>query len=213
MIQKKPEGYKPRKRKCKECKESFQPYNSIQPVCSPKCALVKVRREAEKQKFQEMKDRVTNWKGKLQDEVNKLVRLIDVGLPCLAKEGYYPNQYHAGHVFSRGSNTSMKYNLHNIHRQSAQSNHFQNDDGLLREGMVREHGQEYMDFVSELRQIPVLKYKDWEYKEFYDKAHAVWLRMKKIDIEGTYPLDMRMELRNNINIELGIYDERYCIYK
>ena len=35
------------------------------------------------------------------------------------------NQMHAGHVYSRGSNPMLRFNLHNIHRQSAQSNHFQ----------------------------------------------------------------------------------------
>lgn len=157
----------------------------------------------------EKKEQFIEYSEKLQDKINEIVRLIDLGLPCLARN-YHPKQVHAGHIYSRGSNSSMRYNLHNIHRQSAQSNHFQNEDGLLREGLKKEYGEQYFQFLSDLRQIPVLKYSNEEYKAFYKKACEIALRLKR---EGNvFNLEQRIEKRNEINLEIGIYEQKYCVF-
>lgn len=215
----------PKSKKCLECGEKFVSKNvSTEKVCSKyecrveyalkiveknkvsKEKLEKRKRAEEKKK---LRDNITNWKNELQVEINKIVRLIDYQLPCLAKN-IYANQIHAGHIFSRGSNPTIRYNLHNIHRQSAQSNHFQNDDGLLREGLVKEYGQDYMNFISELRRTEKLPYKAFEYQEFTLKAKKIVLKLKKENKK--YSLNKRIELRNQINLELGIYQEEFCIF-
>jgi hypothetical protein len=168
---------------------------------------VRQKRINEKKRLRES---LTVWKNELQDEINLIARLIDKDLPCLAK-GKYSNQTHGGHIFSRGSNQTIRYNLHNIHRQSAQSNHFQNEDGLLREGLVNEYGQPYMDFISELRRTPSLEYNNDDFRQLTIKARSISARLKKDDL--AYNLEQRIELRNQINIELGIYLKEYCVYK
>ncbi len=170
----------------------------------PKVALkIKV---AEKEVKKKMKSNTTNWKQVLQDHVNKIIRLIDKDLLCLARN--QKGQIHAGHVYARGGNSTIRYNLHNIHRQCAQSNKWQNDDGLLREGIINEYGQAYMDFIASLRQTPQLELKPLEFKELSAKASKIVLRLKKADLN--YSIGERMDLRNQINIELGIYDKKYC---
>ena len=202
-------------KKCKNCKQPFAPkYTTLEKYCvEVDCriaeALEKVRhkKELEEKKVkQKMVDNTTNWKAKLQTEINTIVRCIDKGLFCLARNK--GGQIHAGHVYARGGNTTIRYNLHNIHRQNAQSNHFQNDDGLLREGLVKEYGQEYMDFIGDLRRTPKLEYKDFEYKGFYIRAHDIAMRLTKLNLE--YSLKNRISLRNKINEELEIYDQEYC---
>ena len=210
---------------CKICKNKFIPKNvSTEPVCQNyECKVSYALKIVDKNKLekdkeakrlkreekQKQRDALTNWKNELQDEINLIARLIDKDLPCLAK-GKYANQMHGGHIFSRGSNPTIRYCLHNIHRQSAQSNHFQNEDGLLREGLVKEYGQDYMDFISELRKAPSLNYTNEDFHEFTKKARLVVSKLKKLD--KTYTLEKRIELRNQINIELGIYDEEFCIF-
>jgi len=163
-----------------------------------------------RKKSKEEKDVIVDYDKKLQDKVNAVIRLIDIGLPCLAKN-YHPNQMHAGHIYSRGSEKSMRFNLHNIHRQSAQSNHFQNEDGLLREGLVNEYGKEYFEFIGELRRTPILKLAHHEFKEYYKKACSIYNLLKK---EGkVFNLDQRIEMRNQINLELNIYDKEFCEFK
>ena len=156
------------------------------------------------------KRETTDWNKKLQTKINKIVRLIDYGQPCLAKN-IFPKQMHAGHVFSRGSNPMLRFNLHNIHRQSAQSNHFQNEDGLFREGIVKEYGNTYFEFISDLRRVNDLKINTDTYIELYKKASTIALFMSKNEFKHT--LKQRIELRNKINIDLGIYEKQFCEFK
>ncbi len=167
-----------------------------------------VSRKKEKEK--ELRKNTTNWKEKLQGKVNEIVRIIDNGQPCLAR-GFINYQMHAGHVYARGGNQTIRYNLHNIHRQSAQSNKWQNDDGLLREKLSEEYGNDYMEFISDLRRTPAISYKQFEYEHLYSKACKTALKLKK---SITQPLNknQRIELRNQVNIELGIYDKQYCVF-
>lgn len=176
--------------------------------------LIKNKVEFEKKqraKRRRLKEDITDYKKKLQTKINQIVRLIDADLPCLARN-YHPKQMHAGHVYARGGNQSMRYNLHNIHRQSAQSNHHQNDDGLLREGVVREYGQDYMDFISDLRSIPPLKFSHEEYKILYKHACETYNLLKKQNKTYNDPIQ-RIEMRNAFNDALGIYDQKYCYFK
>lgn len=71
------------------------------------------------------KEKIKKWDKILRTELQKIARLIDYGLPCLARN--ISGQVHGGHIFATGGNKTISYNLHNIHRQSAHSNHFQND--------------------------------------------------------------------------------------
>jgi hypothetical protein len=162
-----------------------------------------------KKKDKEEKDNITNWRSKLQEKLQEIARLIDKGQKCLARN-IDAKQYHGGHVYARGGNSSMALNLHNIHRQSAHSNHFQNDDGLLREGLEREYGSDYMTFVSELRRTPALKYTNNDYQLFYKNACHICNSLKKLDYE--YSKDNRIAMRSTINERLGIYEKEYCIF-
>jgi hypothetical protein len=163
----------------------------------------------QKKKDRAEKSLSIDWAPKLQDEVNSIVRTIDHGLLCLARN--QRGQMHAGHVFARGGNQTIRYNLHNIHRQSAQSNHHQNDDGLLREGVVKEYGQKYMDFISQLRQTPSLKLSNVEYRELTAMARLILKELKRAN--KIYTVQERIELRNRTNKELGIYELKYCTFK
>lgn len=173
--------------------------------------IVKTKNTKEsKKQTREQKDKLKDWSAELQKKVNAIVRLLDKGRPCLATQ-FYAKKFDAGHVYARGGNKTIRFNLHNIHRQSAQSNHWQNDDGLLREGIVREYGQEYMTFISELRRTPALKYSNEQYHQFYKKASEIVLKLKKEDKE--YSDWERLAKRDLINTELGIYDLEYCFHQ
>ena len=100
--------------------------------------------------------------------------------------------------------------MHNIHRQCAQSNRWQNDDGLLREGVVREYGQEYMDFISQLRKTPQLHYNNKEYRDLTEKARVIFKQLKEKD--RIYSKSERIELRNRVNVQLGIYPYEFCTF-
>ncbi len=205
--------------KCKHCGKKFEPkYSSLQKTCSVDCSIqfarsakgVEVIEKIQKDKDKEKKIEVTDYSKFLQRKINEIVRLIDYGLPCLATNKY-PNQIHGGHVYSRGSNRSIRYNLHNIHRQSAQSNHFQADDVLMREGVIREYGENYMEFITSLKATPKLKIDNATFFDLYKKASVIALRLSKD--KRIFSESERIDLRNALNLELGIYDSVYCYFE
>lgn len=169
---------------------------------------IKLTKE-KKQAHKELKDSIKDWGSELQKVVNHIVRIIDKGLPCLANERM-AKQFHAGHIISIGANKTIKFNLHNIHRQSAQSNHFQNEDGLLREGLKNEYGIDYFDFVMGLNATPVIKLSNDVLHE--KQKVALKIRRALLKANKTYNLAERIELRNTINLELGIYDKEFCTF-
>lgn len=208
--------------RCLECKIKFKPKYFLQKFCllnetcvdkSVKYALeFNSAKEIEK-RHKQLKSEVENsgvFKERLQTKIQEITRLIDKGLPCLAT-GVIPKQIHGGHVYARGGNSYMAMNLHNIHRQSAQSNHFQNDDGLMKEGIKNEYGENYLNFISELRRTPCPEITPLEYGAIYKKACKIANKLTKLGL--TYSVKKRIELRNEINLELGIYSIEYCVFE
>lgn len=197
---------------CRSCGVQFDPYNSLQVVCSTSCAVELARKKVAKKKKQEFKDNDISdiWK-RLQTEINAIARGIDYGLPCLAR-GHYPNQMHGGHIFSVGGNTGMRFNLHNIHRQGAHSNHFQNDDGLLREGLRNEYGIKYFEFLNSMRgqSLPNLPPSKW--MDILKAARQAKRLIQKA-IDEPLTSEERIELRNNVNQDLEIYNNQFSIYQ
>lgn len=209
--------------KCKICKSKFERKRAIQPVCNnydcmvayakkvaEKATQKKIKQEKQERKAlkEKLKVNTTNWKNKLQTKVQEIARLIDKGLTCIARGN--SNQIHGGHVFPKKGNECMRFNLHGIHRQGAHSNHFQNDDAVMREGVAREYGEKYLEFIKSLTKQPVPKLNNLEYKEKYEIACEISNRLRKLDKE--YSLQERIELRNQINLELGIYTKEQCIF-
>tara|TARA_R110000851_G_C12905888_1_gene548731 strand:- start:34 stop:717 length:684 start_codon:yes stop_codon:yes gene_type:complete len=170
----------------------------------PKVKKVIVR--ANKLEAKEKKESQINWRKKLQTNVQLISRLIDKDLPCLARKTM--GQMHGGHVFAKGGNSTMALNLHNIHRQSAYSNTFLNDDGKLREELVIEYGIDYFEFIKNIRTHKPLKFSNKEYQEIYFLSLEISNMLKKKGI--TYELEERINLRSQINLTLGIYEKEYC---
>jgi hypothetical protein len=155
-----------------------------------------------------LKEKTTNWKNKLQTKVQEIARLIDKGLPCIARGN--SKQLHGGHVLPKKGNECMRFNLHNIHRQGAHSNHFQNDDAVMREGVEKEYGESYLTFIKSLAKKPIPKLHEREYMAKYQIAHEISKALiKKCQ---TYSLEERIELRNRYNLEIGIYEEKFCVF-
>lgn len=216
--------FKMKPKKCKVCGEEFTPYRSTQKVCSPTHAIewgIRQTAKREQKKVNEYKKelRAERMKAKeslidyrkiLQNEVQKIARLIDFKCLCLARN-IVPRQAHGGHVFSRGSNANFALNLHNIFLQSAASNHFQNDDGLMRDGVVRVFGLDYLDFITSLKATPVQKYTNEDYKVFLQKARQISKQLTEWNNQIQQPRSAtsRIQLRNWANVELGIYPNEF----
>lgn len=64
------------------------------------------------------------FQQKLQVEINKLVRIIDNGSPCISSNKLFTDneKYDAGHCYPVSSNSNIRFNLLNIHAQSVYDN-------------------------------------------------------------------------------------------
>ncbi len=163
-----------------------------------------------KKKIAKMKNNVTKWRNKTEIKLQLIARLIDKGLPCPAR-GHINCQIHGGHVLSKGSTKSASLNIHNIHRQSAQSNKWFNDDALFRDGIGREYGLDYLNFILSLKDTPTLKYNNKEYIEFYQKALVIVHTLKKRN--RTYNVKERIIMRNVINRAMGVYSKEIAYFE
>ncbi len=189
---------------CKNCGIEFVKNKKTQKVCSYICALANAKKDTAKKTFVEIKEKNTDWRKKLQLKLQEIARIIDFGHHCLATQKT-SNQYHGGHIFSRGGNSNMALNLHNIHRQSAHSNHFQAHDVLMRDGIVREYGGEYMEKLTKLKSFIMPKISNLEYKSLYKTACLECNKLKKNKLIRT--AKDRISERNRINLCLGIYTD------
>lgn len=133
----------PRKRKCVECKETFQPMRSFQKVCSPKCALRISQKETEKSKKKsdrEDKKRMALRKESLktiptltreaQAAFNAYIRYRDADKPCiscgcvLGGNSSTGGDFDAGHYLSRGAHPELRFNEDNCHGQCKRCNRY-----------------------------------------------------------------------------------------
>ena len=123
----------PKPKKCKCCPEKFTPRNSLQTVCSPKCAIQLANQISErKQKRLEKEQRddlrarreklktKSDWAKEAQVAVNRYIFWRDFGRPCIAcgkqlNYGIRGGAVDASHYRSRGSASHLRYNVLNIH--------------------------------------------------------------------------------------------------
>lgn len=108
------------KRNCKICSKEFKPFNSLQSVCSAKCA-VKFNSEKEvKKRVSEMKRELkkhSDYINALQIVFNKYIRIRDKYKPCISCGCVTSSKWDAGHFWSAGNYPALRFNEDNVHKQ------------------------------------------------------------------------------------------------
>lgn len=124
----------PKKAKCKQCKTEYQKSNSLQKVCSTKCAVSYGRSERErkekskhlttKRKF--LANDVSHQKKKAQTAFNAFIRERDKNLGCVScgKPKDWNGQWHAGHFYTVGARSDLRFNEDNCHKQCSVCNNY-----------------------------------------------------------------------------------------
>ena len=207
-------------KKCKNCKKPFQPINSLNAACSLTCAVKlaeqkegkMILRQAQRAEVKEMAIRLKtlgDYKKDLQVEVNKLVRLIDEGCSCLAC-GATNTKVDASHFRGVQAWTTLRYHLFNIYSGCAQCNSYRGGNLLkFREGLLREFGDETMNFIDDLPIIyPSLKLMQHEVIEKIQLTREAVKEMAKANKTDKLPrtIEQRIELRKKFNTLLHIYN-------
>jgi hypothetical protein len=202
-------------KKCKICSKEYLPSNSLQRVCSIACSIEDGKKKLWEKEKQERKEKLKTHgdrENELQPIINEISALLDKGMNCICCGAKITNinKANAGHRFAVGGNNTLRFNLHNLHKNGVCCNKWKNGnpDGYD-DGLIKMYGKDYFEFVK------------WKLKELYPqvkltateliakRAIAMKVRneLKKLDL--TYTPEERIALRDKINKQIGIYNEGF----
>lgn len=151
-----------RQRGCQQCKAKFKPERIGQRVCSPTCAINKVRadglkaREAahrSRKKALRENDRSFHVK-QAQTAFNKFIRERDIGKPCISCGRHHQGQYHAGHYRTTAAQPALRFNELNCHKQCSACN-------LHKSGNITEYRIELVKRIGE----PLVEWLEIDHKQ------------------------------------------------
>ncbi len=119
---------------CAVCAKPFAKRNSLQRVCSPRCALKTVReqRKAEKAEYRRRQEAAkprSQWLKEAQAAFNAWVRARDADKPCICcgRVGLgwsRGGEWDCGHYRSTGSAPHLRFHPNNAHRQLKYCNRY-----------------------------------------------------------------------------------------
>ena len=153
-------------KRCKVCRQPFEPRPPRALVCSEDCAgafavskRLKEERRAEKAaqalERKDTKARKERLKSRselareAQQAFNQWVRLRDADKPCISCGRHHEGQYHAGHYLSVGARPELRYEPLNVWKQCSPCNtHLSGNAVLFRQALVREIGLERVEWLE-----------------------------------------------------------------
>lgn len=147
-------------KKCKHCKERFNPVHFNQKYCFKKeCTNVWIESEKEKQ-WKKKKAKLKQDLMTVQDYVkiaqqvfNKYIRERDKGLKCISCNKK-PLKENAGHFFNANNHWNVRFDEYNVHLQCEHCNTFLSGNLInYRDNLIKKIGLE-------------------EYKELEERAKA-----------------------------------------
>jgi hypothetical protein len=200
-----------KKKKCKVCAKPFEPKRPLQQTCSVACAYESVLRSKAKAQaknnaiLEEARETTSDLRHKLQTEINKLIRAIDYGQPCISC-GVLKQHMEACHYYHKSKNSASECTFHlwNLHSGCKFCNRFQNGN-LIKYGINIEkiYGEEIYNLLHDLPTMyRGLNWSKDELKEFIRVAKLINKSMPKQEV---YSTEKRIELRSKLNNQLKIY--------
>jgi hypothetical protein len=116
--------------RCKNCKEKFEPIRFNHKYCLKDECIKAFVEEVKLKQWKETKTRMKNdlktlqdWLKETQTIFNKYVRLRDMGLVCVSCQ-QPPKKKNAGHYFSQGGHSNVRFDEDNVHLQCEHCNTF-----------------------------------------------------------------------------------------
>lgn len=151
----------PKLKKCRMCREQFQPFRTTQTVCSQKCAQAHaeaLRLKKERKEHREAKERIKTrqqWLKEVQVEFNRYIRLRDVRFNSCISCGVsllretLGGAYDCGHYRSVGSAPHLRFDPRNAHAQCKRCNRY--GSGMhsdYRVGLINRYGVDFVESIE-----------------------------------------------------------------
>jgi hypothetical protein len=158
-------------KKCRYCKNEFIPYNSLQKNCFHDLCVKEMIRENELKKWNAKKTKLkkdlmttSDWLKITQQTFNKFIRERDKGQTCISCE-QKPKKINAGHYFSAGGHSNLRFNEDNVHLQCEKCNQFLSGNLLNYQiGIEKRIGGERLFKLHELAHVE----KKWTIEELQE---------------------------------------------
>lgn len=211
---------KPKLKSCVICGNEFKQFKSTQRVCGLQCSLEyakqKEKEKAEREWRKEKRQRKIEAnpkirKGYLQQEINKLARMIDehfnyccIDCPKLLEYGK-PRAVNGAHFHNVGGNENLRFNLHNIHSATMWCNYYNTEHKQgYEKGLIDRYGKDYFNYVSKemTLEYKYLGLSSLEIEEALKKARKL---VREFDEQIKGNLDGSMA-RAKFNLIIGIYE-------
>jgi hypothetical protein len=116
--------------RCKNCKEKFEPIRFNHKFCLKDECIKAFVEEVKVKQWKETKTRMKedlkttqDWLKEAQTIFNKYIRLRDMGLVCISCH-QPPKKKNAGHYFSSGGHSNVRFDEDNVHLQCEACNTF-----------------------------------------------------------------------------------------
>ena len=183
-------------KRCKVCRQPFEPRQPMAVVCSLECAkslAASIRGKAEKQEAikqrkadRERKEKLKtrrDWEREAQAEFNAFIRARDAGQPCICcglplAAGDVGGAYDCGHYRSVGSAPHLRYDERNAHAQRKQCNRWGAGRAVdYRLGLIERIGLEAVEALEADQQAR--KYTADELKAIRDEYRAKARELKR----------------------------------
>ncbi len=210
--------------KCRQCGVKFTPKRFLQKHCmlNEECTDAEIKMVVENnRKLQEKKEKkdwndkkqemkvdthAKEYKKSLQNEINKLSRMIDLKfgyVTCIDCSKPYGKQQDAAHFHGRGSNSTLRYHLHNLHSANSQCNLYSDVHHVnYKVGLENRYGKEYLQYVEDLKVN--IKEIHLTNKDVVEKLKIVRDIIRHFD---TYQFETSLDARTILNGLIGIYDK------
>jgi hypothetical protein len=144
---------KKRTKKCRNCKEVFTPYTTLQKYCTKsECIGVFVAETKAKKWAKDKREKkaelmtVTDWVKIAQTAFNAFIRERDKDKGCISCGKSLNKKFDAGHYHNANNNWSVRFDEYNVHGQCVECN--QHKHGNLIEytyNLPKRIGHEMMD--------------------------------------------------------------------
>lgn len=162
-----------KKKQCKVCPEKFTPMNSLQQVCSPKCAIAFNSKKEVNKRVREMRKEVqslADLRAIARAAFQTYIRMRDAKMPCISC-GKTEAKWDASHYYKAEVYTGLIFDEENCHKACSWCN--QHLDGNLieyRKGLVKKIGRLNVELLEARAGFSrVYKFSKDELKEIADR--------------------------------------------
>ena len=138
-------------KECKNCKQEFNPARPMQTCCSPRCALIYVRKK-DKNELKERKDKLkskSEWLKETQIVFNTFIRWRDKECSCISCGRSTGSKINAGHYLAVGSHPELRFNELNTNLQCEHCNTYLSGNQLeYRKGLIAKIGLDKVEWLE-----------------------------------------------------------------